>query len=97
MAGINRGIVSGCTVEVSGEISASVTGGIVSGYAYAGGVAGYNLRGELNGSGTLKEGGVINATVGENTATIPSENQGDPVIVGSAKAGTICGFSTSTA
>ena len=80
-----------CTVEVSGEISASVTGS-----ASAGGVAGYNLRGELNGSGTLKEGGVIKATVGENTATIPSENQGDPVIVGSARAGTICGFSTST-
>ena len=84
-----------CTVEVSGEISASVTGGgHVDGKAYAGGVAGYNLRGELNGSGTLKESGVIKATVGTNTATIPSENQEDPVSVGSARAGTICGFST---
>ena len=97
VAGINRGIVSGCTVTASGKISASVTGGgYVDGKAYAGGVAGYNLRGTVNGSGTLKEGGVIKATVGENTATIPSENQGDPVIVGSARAGTICGFSTST-
>ena len=62
----------------------------------AGGVAGSN-KGELNGSGTLKESGVIKATVDGSTATIPSENQEDPVIAGSARAGTICGFSTSTA
>lgn len=72
VAGENRGIVSGCTVTASGKISASVTGGVyVDGKAYAGGVAGYNLRGELNGSGQIK------ATAGTNTATVTKDKDTD--------------------
>ena len=80
VAGENRGIVSGCTVTASGKISASITGtgsGNVSGSAYAGGVAGCNLRGELNGSGTVNGSGQIKATAGTNTATVTKDKDTD--------------------
>ena len=90
VAGYNKsGTISGCTVTVSDSISATITG--LSGSSYAGGVAGYNKSGTVSGSCNLN-GGKIEATVGENTATVTEDDKDGTDIDGSAYAGTKIGY-----
>ena len=89
VAGENYNSISGCTVTVSDSISATITG--LSGSSYAGGVAGYNKSGTVSGSCNLN-GGKIEATVGENTATITEDDKDGTDTDGSAYAGTKIGY-----
>ena len=92
VAGENRGTISGCevTIESTGSISADATGTGTSN-ARAGGVVGDNDNGTVNGSCNLN-GGKIEATVGENTATITEDDKDGTDTDGSAYAGTKIGY-----
>ena len=77
---IDGGKVENLNINVTGSISGSISASIngdTGGKAYAGGVAGYNLRGELNGSGTVNGSGQIKATAGTNTATVTKDKDTD--------------------
>ena len=89
VAGENYNSISGCTVtiESGGSISATSTGG----NAYAGGVAGYNKSGTVNGSCKLNDG-KIEAKVGENIATVTEGDKDGTDTDGSAYAGTKIGY-----